>query len=745
MNPIETEPATEAVAFPKKFSRRAFMQLTGVAGSGLILGIGLGIGGAPASLAQGQKRPQSSAFPLAFIQIASDGTVTLFAKNPEIGQGVKTSLPMIIAEELDVAWEQVRVQQAPINRSLYGVQFAGGSRSIPHNWDSLRQTGAVARMMLVQAAARRWQVAAADCSSRDSVVTHKPSGRQLGYAELADLAAKLPLPPSSAIKLKARHQYRLLGQRKGGVDNFALVTGQPLFGIDQHLPGMVYASYQKCPATGGRVASANLAEIRQLPGVIDAFVLAGNGKPEELMPGLAIVADSTWAAIAAKRQLRIVWDESGAAKDSWSAAVAQAANPAALSDSAILLERGDCDQVLARDPSLEAFYQYPFLSHAQLEPQNCTAWYQKGAIELWVPSQRPQEGQQMVADLLGLDPQQVVVHQTRIGGGFGRRLMNDYMAEAAAISKRIQRPVKLQWTREDDMAHDFHRVGGFHHLQGAVDHNGRLSAWSNHFVTFSHDGKQPARGGALKQQEFPHPMVANLKLSQTLLPWASPSGWFRAPGANGLAFPIQSFIGELAALAGRDHLEFLLELLGEPRWLEPGNAFALHTGRARDVIQLAAKKANWGKALPKGRGQGLAFHFSHAGHIAEVVELSVSADKTLQVHRVTLVADVGLIVNRSGAEAQCEGSVIDGLSTMLGLAVSHEQGRVEQSNFHQYPMLRMPHTPAVDVHFIESDFPPTGLGEPALPPLAPAVGNAIFAATGERVRTLPLSVLGYRV
>lgn len=729
----------------KKVNRRSFMKLTGLMGSGLILGVGY------SQLSSAvDSDSQLTEFPMAFIQIASDGEITIFAKNPEIGQGVKTSLPMIIAEELDAAWEDVKVVQSPVNEALYGAQYAGGSRSIRSNWDTLRNAGATARTMLTQAAANRWKVGRAECSTQNSIVTHAPSGRQLAYAELAEAAANLSLPDKSSIKLKSRDQYRLLGQRKSGVDNLALVTGKPLFGVDQQIPGMAYATYEKCPATGGRVVSANLDQIRKLQGVLDAFVLDGNDNPMELMSGVAIVATSTWAAIAAKRKLRIVWDESDAAKDSWSAAIATARkitrSPYKKSaNKEPLVERGNIDQAFSEGTSIEAFYQYPFASHAQLEPENCTAWYQEGRIELWAPTQTPQSGKTVVANVLGIDPDKVVVNQLRIGGGFGRRLMNDYMAEAAAISRQIDGPVKLQWTREDDMAHDFYRMGGFHLFKGAVDSSGQLSAWQNHFVTFSHDGNSPGKGAGLRANEFPQPMVKNVQVSQTQLPWTTPSGWWRAPGSNVLAFAVQSFIGELAAAAGLDHLDFLLDVMGEPRWLEPGNLDSLNTKRARDVITLAASKAGWGRSLPKGRGLGLAFHFSHAGHIAEMAEVSVSEDKTLRVHKVTVVADVGPIVNLSGAENQCEGSVVDALSTMLGLEVTHEAGRVAQTNFHQYPLLRMPHTPKIDVHFIESDNPPTGLGEPAFPPLAPAICNAIFAATGDRIRTLPLSASGYRV
>lgn len=726
----------------QKISRRAFMKLTGIAGSGLMLGLGY----SQAGMAAGAKplpRDDTSDYTSTYIQIADSGKITLFAKSPEIGQGVKTALPMIVAEELDASWEDVTVVQSAIDKNLFGSQYAGGSTTISSNWDILRHAGAMARTLLTQAAAQRWNVHASECSAINSTIIHQLTGRRLSYAELAQEAATLPLPNKASIKLKSRDQYRLLGQPKSGVDNLALVTGKPLFGIDQQLPNMAYATYQKCPATGGRVKSANLEEIRKLPGVIQAFVLTGNDKVMELMPGVAIVANSTWAAIAAKRKLRVEWDESQAAKDSWSAAVAAAQKISQSQGQQTIVEQGDVDKAFASDQVVEAGYQYAFVSHAQLEPQNCTAWYHDESIELWVPTQTPQSGQEIVANVLGIAQQKVTVHQTRVGGGFGRRLMNDYMAEAAAIARKIDRPVKLQWTREDDMAHDFYRAGGFHYLKGAVNKQGKLSAWQNHFITFSKNGKTPVFGGNLSDNEFPHPMINNLRVSKTLLPWDTPCGFWRAPGANVFAFAMQSFIHEMAIAAGRDHLEFLLDMMGEPRWLDPGNVYSLNTGRARAVIKLAASKAGWGKPLPKGRGLGLAFHFSHAGHIAEVAEVSVTANKQLTVHQVTVVGDVGPIINLSGAKNQCEGSVVDGLSTLLGLEVTHEAGRVQQSNFHQYPMLRMPHTPKIAVHFIESDNPPTGLGEPALPPLAPAVCNAIYAATGDRVRTMPIAAAGY--
>ena len=728
-------------AWRQDLSRRTFLKLTGLAGGGLALGFHLGM----PSVAQSQEAGGDFA-PNAFLNISTDGSILIYNKNPEVGQGIKTAFPMIVAEELDADWNDVRVEQSRISAAIYGRQVAGGSRSIPSAWNELREAGATARAMLVSAAAEEWGVPVAECSTADSAVTHDPTGRQLGYGELAEAAAALPVPDSGSLTLKSRSDYRLIGRRITGVDNEKIVTGQPLFGIDTTLPGMVYASYSKCPATGGRVREANLDEIRALPGVLDAFAIEGNDVVTEVMPGVAIIGNSTWATQQARASLRVDWDESEASTDSWSSLAEQARALSGQKGSATVRDFGNVDRAFeAADRTLEAFYSYPFVSHAPLEPQNCTAWYRDGEIEIWAPSQTPQRAIQNVAGVLGIPEEKVTLHQTRIGGGFGRRLMNDYVCEVAAIAREVGAPVKLQWAREDDMAHDFYRPGGFHALKASLDGAGKLSGWEDHFITFTHDGQSPVPAGGVRGGEFPEGLAENYRMTQSMLPLATPTGPWRAPRSNAVAFAVQSFHHELAVAAGRDHLEFLLEAMGEPRWLEDGNEGALHTGRAAGVIKLAAERAGWGQPLPPGRGLGLAFYFSHAGHFAEVADVSVDTNRRLTVHKVTVAGDVGPIINLSGAENRCQGAVMDGLSTMLGQEITMENGRVQESNFHQYPLLRMNNAPVVDVHFIDSNYPPTGLGEPALPPLAPAICNAIFAATGHRVRTLPLSKDGFHV
>ncbi len=731
--------AAEAQVQRTTLDRRTFLKIVGLAGGGLVLAFY--VGERNVALANG-----ANAFvPNAFLRISPDGTILIYSKGPEIGQGIKTAFPLIIAEELDADWSHVRVEQAPINPAVYGRQSAGGSRSIPMSWDQLRRAGASARAMLVAAAAKEWGVDSSECRTANSVVRHDSSNRQLTYAALANKATAVPVPDEKTLRLKERSEYKLLGTRVSGVDNHAIVTGQPLFGIDQVLPNMRYAVFEKCPAVGGKVRTANLDEIKKMPGVENAFIVEGTGKVNEVMPGVAIIARSTWAAFNAKRALKISWDESNASKDSWSKFVADAQKLADQNGPETLRTTGNFDKAVSDAKVVEAFYSYPFISHAQLEPQNCTAWFHDGQIELWAPTQTPEAGLTAVAGVLGLTPEKVTVHQVRAGGGFGRRLINDPMCEAAVIAKQAGVPVKLTWTREDDMQHDFYRVGGFHSFKGGVDKSGKLIAWADHFITFTQDGEKPTSGGDLNPEEFPAQLLPHVRLTQTKFPLKIPTGPWRAPRSCSIAFAVQSFIHECAAAANRDHLEFLLEIMGEPRWLQEGNEYALNTARAAAVIKLAAEKAGWGKSLPKGRGLGLAFHFSHAGHFAEVAEVSVDANKKLTVHKVTVAGDIGPIINMSGAENQVEGCVIDGLSTAMGLELSIENGRIQETNFDRYPLLRIANAPQVETHFIQSAFPPTGVGEPGFPPVAPAICNAIYAASGHRVRTMPLVREGFTI
>ncbi len=716
--------------------RRSFLRVSVLAGGGLLLGLNL------RSSVYGEKNadPVTPFVPNAYIRITPDGKVTLVAKNPECGQGVKTSLPMILAEELGVNISSVSIEQAPLDEKAFGPQFAGGSRSTPDNFEPLRRAGAAARMMLIAAAAQTWNVPIAECEVAAGVVTHAESKRTLSFGELASKAALIPVPDEKALVFKNPKQYQLLGTRVGGVDNPAIVTGKPLFGIDQKVAGMLHAVYERCPVTGGKVKSANLDRIKTLPGVRDAFVIEGGEDATGLVSGVAIVAESTWAAFSARKQLQVSWDEGETSAHS-SAAYDAKAEELGKKGGKEMRKDGDIEAAFtAAKKVIEAAYSYPYISHATLEPQNCLASVKDGAVEIWAPTQTPGSGQGLVAKTLGIPKEKVVIHVTRIGGGFGRRLMNDWMAEAAAISQRVGAPVKLTWTREDDLRHDLYRAAGWHFFKGAVDAAGRISAWKDHFVTVGwKETPQPSSGAGLSPDELPARFVPNFLLEQSQIATVVPTGPLRAPGSNALSFVMQSFIDELAHAAGRDPLELRLELLGDDRKLPAARGPAYETARMKGVLTRVAKMAGWGRKLEKGRGQGIAFHFSHSGYVAEVVEASVAKDGTIKVHDVWCCADVGPIINRSGAEAQVEGSIIDGLSSSLAQEVTFERGRVVQSNFNDYPLLRLPDAPRVTVEFIESANPPTGLGEPALPPLPPALCNAIFAACGKRVRTLPLT------
>lgn len=737
-------------------SRRDFLKSTVATSSLLSTGLVLGSvwDGAQAQVIKPEQAAQSAQFkPNLFIQISPEGRVTLLSKQPEIGQGIKTSLPMVIAEELEVDWKDVHIVQADFN-PIYGSQFAGGSLSTPMNYDDFLRLGASARLMLISAAAAKWNVPVDQCHAENSKVFHKASARQLSYGQLVLDAAKLPVPDPKTVKLKDSKDYRLLGKRISGVDNAALVTGKALFGIDVKLPNMLYATYVKCPVFGGKVLSANLEQVKSLEGVVDAFILEGTSNLNGLMPGVAIIAKSTWASFSARKQLNVKWDEGKGASDNWKQFSEQAhalKNQAGVTQ---LRKDGDVQNALSKAAkTVEASYEYPFISHASFEPQNCTAWFkpEDGSLELWAPTQNPGAGQAIVTSVLNIPKEKITMHMLRSGGGFGRRLSADYIIEAAAIAQKVKAPVKLTWTREDDMQHDHYRPAGFHHLRGGVDGNGKLIAWHNHFITFANritrDGKsilQPGSGGSLSGEEFPGRWVEHCQLEQTALECSIPMGPWRAPGSNVFAWVFHSFIDELAYAAKRDPLEFRLEILGDKAIMPSANerGTPYDVSRMRKVLIEVARRADWGKKkFAKGQGQGIAFHFSHRGYIAQVAEVTVSKEGHLKVDRVVVVTDIGAqIVNLSGAENQVQGSVLDGLSTLLYPSLDIQGGRVVQGNFHDYPMLRIGESPSkVEVHFLKTPYPVTGLGEPALPPLAPAICNAIFAATGKRVRQLPLS------
>lgn len=724
-------------------SRREFIRVSTLAGGGFALSLSLP-GEAWAQAGQALDDTAKQFTPNPFIKITPENIITILAKNPETGQGVKTSLPMIVADELDADLSTIRVEQAGL-RDDVGPQFAGGSRSTPDNYQRLRVAGATARLMLIEAAAQTWGVPAEQLITDQGKVVHPATGRSFTYGQLATKAATLPVPDEKTVRLKKDGEFRVMGSRIGGVDNPAIVTGKRLFGIDQKLPGMVYAAYEKCPVYGGKVVSANVDRIKKLPGVLDCFVIEGTDNINGLKPGVAIIADSTWSAFAAKRQLLVEWDESAGAGHSSEAYAVQAAE-LAKTPGTNLRNDGDVAAAFASAAKvIEGDYFYPFLNHATLEPQGCTAWAKDGGVEIWTTSQTPGSGQDLVSKTLNIPKEKVKLNFVRGGGGFGRRLANDYMVECAAIAQKLSTPVKLTWTREDDMRHDcYHRPGGYHFLKGAIDAQGKISAWHDHFVTFGYKNtEKTASSAGMSPDELPARFLANFRLDQSIMSTIVPTGPMRAPGSNGLAFVMQGFIDELAHAAGRDPVAVRLELLGDDRVVPPGGGrqgVPYNTARMKGVVKLAAEKANWSSPLPKGEGRGIAFHFSHSGYVAMVAHVAVARDGTPTVKEVNAAIDVGPIINFSGAENQVEGSVVDGLGAVWLQEMTYDGGRAVQSNFHDFPLLRINAAPLkVVTHFIQSANPPTGLGEPPYPVVPPAICNAIFAATGKRIRHWPIT------
>jgi isoquinoline 1-oxidoreductase subunit beta len=679
----------------------------------------------------------------AFVSIAPDGTVTIVSKNPEIGQGVKTSLPMMVADELDCDWSQVRIVQADVDQKRYGEQSAGGSTATPKNWLPMRQTGAAARAMLVQAAAIKWHVAAGELTTAKGRIFHSASGRSAGYGEVASAAATLAPPNPETVPLKDPAQFTIIGRPMVGVDSARIIRGEPIFGVDTRLPGMLYAVYEVAPAHSGRLVRADIEAAKRSPGVKHVVPITGNGDYDTgLADGVAIVASNWWLANQARSKLRIEWDLSAAKGHSSSVYQAKADAAIAAGPGTDLRRDGDPSAKLASAAKrVSARYAYPFIAHGDMEPQNCTARYSEGRLEIWAPSQTPQRGLEALHKMFGIAPQAVTLHLTRSGGGFGRRLMNDYMIQAVAIAKAVPGvPVQLMWSREDDIRRDYYRPGGWHSFEAGIGANGELSAFTDHFVTFG-DGKTPVRAASFNVAMPPAGLIPHLRYSQSMIPTVVTTGALRAPGSNALCFASQSFLDEVALAAGTDLPRLMLTLLGERREVAaPDNGSKFDTGRARDVIEKVVQFSGWTQepAQP-GRAKGFAFYYSHRGYFAEVVEASVSGGD-VAVHTVWVAGDVGSqIVNPMGAENQVRGAVIDGLAQALaGQAIEFVDGEVQQSNFDDFPLARMPLTPEIEIAWVKSDKPPTGLGEPALPPVIPALTNAIFAATGTRIRSLPV-------
>lgn len=766
-----------------RIDRRSFLQLSALAGGGLALNLYP----APFAKGQGPVAPPDLT-PQAFIKIAPDGIVTIMARASETGQGMRNMLPMLIAEELDVDWKDVRVEQADLDQKKYGIQFSGGSANTPMGWEPMRRVGAAGRQLLMTAAAQTWGVPVAECTTQpgrvlqvasvpdsqpssgrvvrvgSAQVLHAASGRSASYGELAAKAAALPPPPLSSVKLKDPKDYRIIGHSQAGVDTRAIITGKPLFGIDVTVPGMLYASIEKSPVFAAKVKTANLDHIKSLPGVRHALVIDGGITPAAVTPwepgmepGIAIVADTWWQAQQARKQLDVQWDLGPAASQSSEGFVKRAADLLQAPPATTIRKYGDVDAALKSSAKVvEATYEFPFIAHATMEPQGCTAHWKDGKLEMWTTSTLPEDGRGLVAKTLGIKPEDITTHMVRGGGSFGRRLQNDYAAEAAWISKQINAPVKLLWSREDDISHDPFRPGATVGLKGGIDAQGKLSAWRHHFITFG-NGKESTSGGGIGADSYPAGFPPAYALYTSMQPLIQRTGALRAPGDNAYCWVSQSFLDEMAHAAGRDPLEFQLELLGNKQspWSEskrdavgdhePTGQDVLIPERFKGVLELVAEKSGWAKRTREpGRGMGIACWFCHLGYFAEVADVSVDASNKVTVNHVWAAGDVGSqIINPRAAESMGFGGVIDGMSE-LAQQITFAEGRgVEQSNFHNHPVMRMKQTPPIDVYWRKTDYAPTGLGEPTLPPILPAVTNAIFAATGKRIRTLPLQKSGF--
>ncbi|HEY0660239.1 MAG TPA: molybdopterin cofactor-binding domain-containing protein [Lysobacter sp.] len=738
-------------------SRRSFLKVSATAFGGLLIACQR----APQTgeKAAEEKSPAPGAALGLFVRIDPDGGTVIGARGPEIGQGVKTSLPMLIAEELDADWSKVRVEQLPLGivpsdekpgfTGKYGKQGAGGSTGIPDGWTDLRQVGAKVRWMLVQAAAQQWGAPAASLSTLPGRVLH-PDGRMLEYGALAAAAAKLA-PPEGDVTLKSADAYRIIGKPTRVVDAEDIVTGHAQYGLDATLPGALIAVIARCPYFDGELESFDASEASKVPGVRGVLVLpgpkAGDPITQNLATGVAIIADDTWSAIKARRLLKVHWKQGPHAQESSAALDEQCTRLLAGNGQRV---RNDGDFDAARSTAartVEAVYRVPYVSHCPLEPQNACAHVQADHVTIVAGTQQPGGAARIANAITGVDIFNIDVNMTRAGGGFGRRLSNDFVAEAVLLSKLTGKPIKVVWTREDDLQHDFYRPFGHHQLIATLDANNDVSGWAHRLASTSRqyrwrDPKKPGEmwTSELRVDDFPAALVPNLRMEWLAVQSGMTRGFWRAPAHTANAFAVQSFIDEIAHASGRDPLQLRLAMLGAPRELPYGEhgGPVFDIGRLANVLKLAADGIGWGRKPGQGRGIGLAAHFTFGGYAAHAIEVSVDRNGEYKVERCLCAVDVGRPINPLGIEAQMMGGTIDGLSTARNLEITIEGGRVQQQNFGDYPLLQMKDAPDVEVKIVASDKPPSGAGEMGTPTAAPALTNAIFAATGVRIRSLPI-------
>jgi isoquinoline 1-oxidoreductase beta subunit len=692
-------------------TRRDFLKVSTLAGGGLMLSFH-----APAltSLLEADTFQ-----PNAYLSISTDGVITLMAPNPEVGQGVKTSLPMLVAEELDADWSQVRIEQAGLDTQNYQRQIAGGSGSVRSSWEPFRKAGATARQMLVEAAARKWNVPASECITEKGFVIHQPTGRTLNYGALASAAARLEVPQQ--VKLKDPKDYKIIGQRITNADARRIVTGTMPFGIDTRREGMLFAMVAR-PAFGKKLKQVDDRRAKQIKGVKQVVVFENN---------VAVLATSTWAAKKGRDALQIEWEDEGKPESTsdYNAALAKLIeNPSTEPKR----NNGNVDQARSEaDKVLESVFYAPFLPHAPMEPMNFFADVRPDRAELFGPTQTPARTRTEAARVLGLPEEKITVGLSRMGGGFGRRLQADYSVEAARISQLAKVPVLVVWTREDDMQGGFYRPAGMYRYRASIKNN-QLTGW--HLIAAAANS-----ANATRENNFPAGAVPNFRVDSHNYTTAITVGPWRAPNHNFIAFTEESFVDEIAHELGKDPVAFRLELLEQAK-TRPYGEVAYDPDRYANVVKLAAEMGNWGRQGTNGIFKGFGAHFSFGTYVAQVADVSIQNGK-VKVHKVYCAVDCGRVINYSGAETQIEGGIIDGLGHMLYGQITFKNGEVEQKNFNSYRLIRIPDAPDIEVRFINTEAEPQGLGEPGLPPIAAAVANALFAATGKRIRRLPVSAV----
>ncbi len=698
-----------------KTSRRNFLKLTTVTGGGLILGFSWLTSEAQIPVVVTEAGMAGSAGLNSYLSIATDGTITILSPNPELGQNIMTSFPMIVAEELDADWTKVKVEQAALDTKAFDRQLTGGSGAVPHSWKLLRNAGATARAMLIQAAAQQWNVSADECTAKDGFVIHTKSGNKLGFGELANAASKLPVP--TEVKWKDRKDFKLIGTAVKNVAVHDIVTGKPLFGIDFHREGMLYAVIQRPPAFGTKIKSVDASAAKAMPGVIDIVTFKNN---------VAVVGKSTWEVMKARKALKVVYEKDGNIE---STADHDQIFKTLLDTGKTTVRRKDGDVEVAFKNAAKVVkneYQCPFLSHSPMEPMNFFAHVRPDGVELVGPTQTPASGRAATAKLLGIPEDKITLQLTRLGGGFGRRLKTDYVTEAAELSSLIKAPVQVIWSREDDMAGGSYRPAVRYRFEAALDSNGNMTGYKLRGVGIN-------SGNSTREDNFPSGAVDNLLIESVEHESPITTGAWRAPITNFLAFAEQSFLDEVAHAAGKDPVQFRLDLLSKAK-SAPAGAVKYDVDRMIGVIKMAADKSGWGKR--KDVAQGFSVYFSHRSYVAQVCDM-VMKNGTPDIKKIHAVADCGQVVNLSGARQQVMGGIVDGMGHAMYSRLSFKDGEAVQKNYDTYRMIRMKEIPEIDTYFVDNGIDPTGLGEPALPPTGGAVANAIFAATGKRVTTQP--------